>query len=86
MPRRWNGAAECEKLSAQRRNWNHRKVSLCDNQLAEYDNLQEERDAGLEHSKTSVAAGKRLESEIKSIRDSMRLEPSADSKDKIAGL
>lgn len=86
MPHFWNGAAEHEKLSAQQRNWNHQKVSLHNDQLAEYDNLQKEWDARLELLKTSVAAGKQMESKIKSIHNSIRLKPSANLKDKIAGL
>jgi hypothetical protein len=86
MPRRWNGVAEREKLSAQRRNWSHRKGSIRDDQLTEYDNLQEEREVGLQLSKESIVEGKRMDVEMKNLRDTMKFDSNADFKDKLVDL
>ena len=42
MHRHCNGTAECEKHGAQQQGWNHWKISIHNDQLTEYDSLQEE--------------------------------------------
>ncbi|KAJ6601583.1 hypothetical protein B0H10DRAFT_2196215 [Mycena sp. CBHHK59/15] len=53
-PNRWNGSAQCEKLSGQRKKWEAHKAAIRNSQLTSYDTLKEERDSGAEENKASL--------------------------------
>ncbi|KAJ7271431.1 hypothetical protein B0H12DRAFT_1303369 [Mycena haematopus] len=74
MRNRWNGPAEREKLSAQRRNWKVRKSAVRNEELASLDSLKAERDTGMEDNKESIQRSKILEEQIKALRQEMKID------------
>ncbi|KAJ6496154.1 hypothetical protein C8R45DRAFT_1094409 [Mycena sanguinolenta] len=73
-PKRWNGSANREKLSAQRQIWTARKAAARNDELTSYDSLQKERDAGTKENKASIERGKLLDAEIKTLQEKMKLD------------
>lgn len=74
MPHRWNGNAEREKSSAQRKKWKMEKSAVRRDQLTNYDSLKADRETGVQENKDSLERQRVLESQIKSIREEMRLD------------
>lgn len=74
MRHRWNGSAEREKLSAQRKIWKMRKAAVRNDQLTSYDTLRAERDAGVADAQESLERQKNIESQIKSLQAEMKID------------
>ncbi|KAJ7825255.1 hypothetical protein B0H13DRAFT_1918698 [Mycena leptocephala] len=74
MRKRWNGSADREKLSAQRKIWKTRKAAVRNDQLTSFDTLKAERDAGVEENRASLEREKILLSQIKSRQEEMKLD------------
>jgi hypothetical protein len=87
MRKRWNGSADREKLSAQRKIWKTRKAAVRDDQLTSFDTLKAERDAGVEENRASLEREKILLSQIKSRQEEMKLDRHrTDLQEQVNGL
>ncbi|KAF8199404.1 hypothetical protein K438DRAFT_1966601 [Mycena galopus ATCC 62051] len=71
MQRRWNGSAEREKLSAQRKIWTIHKATKRNDQLTSNETLKSDRDA---ENKASRERQEILQPQIKSLQDEIRLD------------
>ncbi|KAJ7029522.1 hypothetical protein C8F04DRAFT_1043205 [Mycena alexandri] len=71
---RFNGAAEREKLSAQRKIWAARKKANRNEQITGYETLKAERDQGNLDNKASLERQKILDAEIKSLQQDLQLD------------
>ncbi|KAJ7162387.1 hypothetical protein C8R46DRAFT_1353332 [Mycena filopes] len=74
MRHRFNGSAEREKLSAQRRIWRMRKTGERNDQITGYEGLQNERDSGIEESKSSLERQRELEHQIKLFQAELKID------------
>ncbi|KAJ7331481.1 hypothetical protein DFH08DRAFT_814787 [Mycena albidolilacea] len=74
MGNRWNGSAEREKLSSQRKAWKMRSATIRNDQLTNYETLKAERDSGVAENKASLARQKELESQIKALQAEIALD------------
>ncbi|KAJ7733647.1 hypothetical protein B0H16DRAFT_1892739 [Mycena metata] len=84
---RFNGAAEREKLSAQRRIWHMRKKAARNEQITGYEALKSEREDGFVENKHSLERQKILEGQIKSLQEEVKIDKRrTDLKDQINGL
>ncbi|KAF7976474.1 hypothetical protein HWV62_6741 [Athelia sp. TMB] len=68
MPRRWNGSSEREHLNTLRRKWSARKTSERSENLAIYDELQEEKTRLHTLIKSSLASQKEIDANMKLLR------------------
>ncbi|KAF8234132.1 hypothetical protein L208DRAFT_1377032 [Tricholoma matsutake] len=80
MPRRWNGPDKRELLQAQRQAWGLRKSNVWNDQLARYDELQEERQIGIEQNKESLGQQKVLKGQKKDIQEAFKTGKRSDLK------
>jgi hypothetical protein len=74
MGNRWNGSAEREKLSSQRKTWKMRSATIRNDQLTNYETLKAERDSGVAENKASLARQKELELQIKALQAEIALD------------
>ncbi|KAF8219461.1 hypothetical protein L208DRAFT_1383005 [Tricholoma matsutake] len=80
MPHRWNGPDKRELLQAQRQAWGLRKSNVWNDQLARYDELQEERQIGIEQNKESLGQQKVLKGQKKEIQEAFKTGKQSDLK------
>ncbi|KAJ7835672.1 hypothetical protein B0H14DRAFT_3871012 [Mycena olivaceomarginata] len=74
MRHRFNGSAEREKLSAQRKVWNMRKTAARNDHITGYEELKTERENGLLENKASLEREGTLQAQVKSLRDAIQLD------------
>ncbi|KAJ6608982.1 hypothetical protein B0H10DRAFT_1814675, partial [Mycena sp. CBHHK59/15] len=74
MRHRFNGSAEREKLSAQRKVWNMRKTAARNDHITGYEELKAERENGLLENKASLEREGTLQAQVKSLRDAIQLD------------
>ncbi|KAJ6602116.1 hypothetical protein B0H10DRAFT_1823469, partial [Mycena sp. CBHHK59/15] len=87
MPKQWNGSAEWENTSAQRKIWAGHKAAERNDQFTSYDTLKLERDTGAEDSKASLERQSTIELQIKSLQEQMRLDwHCSDLKEQVVAL
>lgn len=74
MRHRFNGSAEREKLSAQRKVRNMRKTAARNDHITGYEELKTERENGLLENKASLEREGTLQAQVKSLRDAIQLD------------
>jgi hypothetical protein len=74
MGNHWNGSAEREKLSSQRKAWKMCSATIRNDQLTNYETLKAEWDSGVAENKASLARQKELELQIKVLQAEIALD------------
>ncbi|KAJ7172780.1 hypothetical protein C8R43DRAFT_1208786 [Mycena crocata] len=71
---RFNGAAEREKLAAQRQVAKLRRSAVRNDQMTSYSTLQAEREAGVAENKASLERQRLFETQIRSLQDQLKID------------
>jgi len=67
MPHRWNSSTDCEKLSAQRQKWHHHKTTIRNEQLSDYDQLQNKKTVVHSRFKESLVTQKAIDVQLEKL-------------------